>query len=57
MLLKDFKNSAYYYRNGIKIVNPVATQLGLNYILLAEVLKSDNQYAEAISAYLKSQEF
>ena len=57
MLLKDFKNSAYYYRNGIKLLTPVATQLGLNYILLAEVLKSDNQYAEAISAYLKSQEF
>jgi tetratricopeptide (TPR) repeat protein len=55
--LKDFKNSTYYYRSLIKVLSPAGAQLGLNYFLLAEVLKSDNQYAEAISAYLKSQEF
>jgi tetratricopeptide (TPR) repeat protein len=57
MLLNDLKSSAYYYRNIIKLLTPVGYQLGLNYILLAEVLKSDNQYSEAINAYLKSQEF
>jgi tetratricopeptide (TPR) repeat protein len=57
MLLNDLKSSAYYYRNVIKILTPVSAQLGLNYLLLAEILKSDNQYAVAISAYIKSQEF
>jgi tetratricopeptide (TPR) repeat protein len=57
MLLNDLKSSAYYYRNVIKVLTPVSVQLGLDYILLAEVLKSDNKYAEAISAYIKSQEF
>ena len=55
--LKEMKNSAYYYRSLIKVLSPFGTQLGLNYLLLAEALKSDNQYAEAISSYLKSQEF
>jgi tetratricopeptide (TPR) repeat protein len=57
MLLKDFESSAYYYRNVIKLLTPVSVQLGLNYLLLAEVLKSGNQFTEAISAYLRSQEF
>ena len=57
MLINDLKSSAYYYRNVIKVLTPVSAQLGLNYLLLAEILKSDNQYAEAISAYTKSQEF
>jgi hypothetical protein len=35
----------------------VGSQLGLNYLLLAEVLKSDNQFVNAINAYIKSQEF
>jgi tetratricopeptide (TPR) repeat protein len=56
-LLKDLKSSAFYYRNVIKILSPVGTQLGINYLLLAEVLKSDNQFADAINAYIKSQEF
>jgi len=55
--LKEMKNSAYYYRSLIKVLSPFGSQLGLNYLLLAEALKSDNQYAEAISSYLKSQEF
>ena len=57
MLLNDLKSSAYYYRNIIKLLTPLGYQLGLNYILLAEILKSDNQYSESINAYLKSQEF
>jgi len=56
-LLKDLKSSAFYYRKVIKILSPVGSQLGLNYLLLAEVLKSDNQFVNAINAYIKSQEF
>jgi tetratricopeptide (TPR) repeat protein len=55
--LKEMKNSAYYYRCLISILSPFGNQLGLNYLLLAEALKSGNQYVEAITAYLKSQEF
>ena len=55
--LKDYKNSIYYYKFVLKRLTPAIPQLGLNYLLLAEVLKSDNQYVEAIEAYLKSQEF
>jgi tetratricopeptide (TPR) repeat protein len=55
--LNDLKSSAYYYRHITRILNPFVNQLGLNYILLAEVLKSDSLYNEAITAYLKSQEF
>ena len=57
VLLKDPKKSVYYYRNVIKLLTPVGNQIGINYILLAEVLKSDNQYTEAINTYIKSQEF
>jgi tetratricopeptide (TPR) repeat protein len=56
-LINDLKSSAYYYRNVIKMLTPASAQLGLNYLLLAEILKSDKQYSEAVSAYLKSQEF
>jgi tetratricopeptide (TPR) repeat protein len=57
MQLFDMKNCVYYYRCLIKMATPAVTQLGLNYLLLAEVLKADNQYLEAISAYIKSQEY
>jgi tetratricopeptide (TPR) repeat protein len=56
-ILKDYKNSIYYYKFVLKRLTPAIAQLGLNYLLLASVLKSDNQYIEAIEAYLKSQEF
>lgn len=56
-VLKEFKNSAFYYRKVIERLGLAETQLGLNYILLAEILKSDNQYHNAISAYLKSQDY
>jgi hypothetical protein len=31
--------------------------LGLTYILLGEVLKSDNHFSESVTAYIKSQEY
>ncbi|TAL63557.1 MAG: hypothetical protein EPN88_12065 [Bacteroidetes bacterium] len=55
-LINDLKNSAYYYRHIIEMLSPSVYQLGVNYILLAEVLKSDKKYKETIEAYLKSQE-
>ena len=55
--LNDLKSSALYYNRIINILTPAIYQLGLNYILLAEVLKSGNQYNDAISAYNKSQEY
>jgi tetratricopeptide (TPR) repeat protein len=50
--IKDLGSSAYYYRHIVKTLNPVMQQLSLNYFLLAEVLKSDGKYNEAITAYL-----
>lgn len=55
--IKDLKKSAVYYTHIIDLLNPAIPQLGMNYILLAEVLKADNRYIEAISAYNKSQEY
>lgn len=56
-VLNDLKNSAYYYRCLIDLLTPFSDKLGLNYLLLAEILKADSQYIEAINAYIKSQEF
>ena len=57
MFLNEPKKSAYYYKSLIDVLTPFGTQLGLDYILLGEVLKSDQQYVESITAYLKSQNF
>lgn len=57
MQLFDLKNSAYYYRCLINTAAPAITQSGLNCLLLAQVLKADGQYREAIAAYIKSQEY
>jgi tetratricopeptide (TPR) repeat protein len=57
MVLHELKNSEYYYRCLIKIYSPISDHLGLTWLLLAEVLKSDSQFSEAISAYIKSQQF
>ena len=51
----DLNKSAFYYRHLISMLDPFEVQIGLNWILLAEVLKSDNKNSEAIQAYLKSQ--
>lgn len=50
--IKDLKSSAYYYTHIVKTLNPVIQQLSLNYFSLAEVLKADGKYKEAITAYL-----
>jgi tetratricopeptide (TPR) repeat protein len=50
--IKDLKSSAYYYTHIIKTLNPVIQQLSLNYFSLAEVLKAEGKYKEAITAYL-----
>jgi len=55
--LKEIKKSIYYYNRCVKMLSPEVNELGLNYILLGEALKSGNQYTEAINAYRKSQEF
>jgi tetratricopeptide (TPR) repeat protein len=56
-ILKDLKSSAYYYNYKIKLLNNALPQLGLTYILLGEVLKSDNHFNESVAAYIKSQEY
>jgi tetratricopeptide (TPR) repeat protein len=56
-ILKEFKTSAYYYNRKIKLLNSAIPQLGLSYILLGEVLKSDNRFNESVTAYIKSQEY
>jgi tetratricopeptide (TPR) repeat protein len=53
--IKDFKKSAFYYRQIIKTITPLTSQLSLTYILLGEELKSDGRYKEAINAYITSQ--
>lgn len=55
--LKDFTNSAIYYNHIINTLKPAISQLGLNYLNLAEILKLDRLYTEAISTYLKSYEY
>jgi len=54
--INNLKKSAYYYRRIIKNLNPAVQQLNITYIFLAEVLKSDGLYKEAITAYLNGQE-
>lgn len=54
--IKDFKKSAFYYRQIIKTITPLTLQLSRAYILLGEELKSDGQYKEAIDAYIRSQD-
>lgn len=53
--INDFKKSAYYYRHLIKTLNPFVQQTYINYYMLAEVLKSDGLYEEAITNYLLGQ--
>jgi tetratricopeptide (TPR) repeat protein len=54
--LREMKRSIYYYKRVIKILSPINIQTGLSYILLAESLKGDGQYKEAVDAYLKAQQ-
>lgn len=54
--VKDMKKSIYYYEKVIKILSPINVQTGLSYILLAESLKADGKYKEAMDAYNKGQQ-
>lgn len=56
-VIQEYEKSAYYYKVLLNNLQPYEALLGLNNILLAEVLKKDKQYKQAINAYLKSQEF
>jgi tetratricopeptide (TPR) repeat protein len=55
--LKDFKNSAFYYRSIINNLNPFLMQLSYSYVSLAEILKSDGLYKESIDNFLLGQKF
>jgi tetratricopeptide (TPR) repeat protein len=55
--LKDYKNSAYYYRHVIKTLNPITQQVYFSCYMLAEVLKSDGKYEEAVTYYLQGQKY
>jgi len=55
--LNDLKKSAYYYNHIIKTLTPAIQQFSYTYISLAEVLKADSLYTEAIAAYLKSHQY
>ncbi len=54
--LKDMKKSIYYYNKVLKILSPVYNQTRLTYILLAESLKGNRQYKEALDNYQKAQQ-
>lgn len=54
---KDLKSSISYYRILIKLINPAIAQMGLYNLLLAGVLKEDDQVVESIEAYVRSQQF
>lgn len=53
---KDLNKSAYYYRHIISTLDPYIVQTSINYILLAEILKNDSKYNDAIKAYLDGQQ-
>jgi tetratricopeptide (TPR) repeat protein len=53
-ILKDMKNSIYYYNRVIKILTPVNVQLGLTYSLYAESQKNNGMYKDALASYLKA---
>jgi len=55
--MKDYKNSAFYYRSIIRNLNPFLMQLSYSYVSLAQILNSDGLYKEAIENYLLGQKF
>jgi tetratricopeptide (TPR) repeat protein len=55
--MKDFKNSAFYYRSIINNLNPFLMQLSYTYVSLAEILKSDGLYKESIDNFLLGQKY
>jgi len=55
--LKDYKNSAYYYKSIINNLTPALMQLSYTYVTLGEILKSDAKYREAINNFLLGQKY
>lgn len=55
--VKDLKSSVYYYNHMVKTLIPFVNMLSYSYVLLAETYNVNSKYDEAITAYLKSQEF
>jgi tetratricopeptide (TPR) repeat protein len=55
--MKDYKNSAWYYRSIIRNLDPYLMQLSYAYISLAQTLNTDGLYKEAIDNYLSGQKF
>jgi len=55
--LKEYKNSAHYYKSIINNLTPALMQLSYTYVSLGEILKSDAQYKEAIDNFLLGQKF
>ena len=53
--LKNLKASAAFYRHAEKILSPVTMQLSHIYISLADILKKDAKYNEAIEILIKCQ--
>jgi len=54
--LKDLKRSIYYYERVLKLLSPYNLTTRLTYILLAESLKEDRQYKNALNNYNKAQQ-
>jgi tetratricopeptide (TPR) repeat protein len=55
--MKDYKNSAVYYRSIIRNLNPYLMQLSHTYVSLAQILKTDERYKESIDNYLAGQKY
>jgi tetratricopeptide (TPR) repeat protein len=55
--MQDYKNSAYYYKSIIRNLNPALMQLSYTYVSLAQILKSDELYKEAIVNFLLGQKY
>jgi len=54
--LRDLKKSIYFYEKVLKFLSPYQQTTRLTYILLAESLKEDGQYKNALNYYLKAQQ-
>jgi tetratricopeptide (TPR) repeat protein len=54
--LNNMKRSIYYYEKVLKYLSPYQQTTRLTYILLAESLKGDGQYKNALNNYLKAQQ-
>lgn len=53
--INDLKKSAYYYQSIIRNFNPMLKQLSYSHVSLAEILKTEGIYKEAVDSYLLGQ--